>query len=154
MSSSDKKKSSDDCLRLLNRLRLPTQCQNHEPNDSSNGFWQCAQTGVPWSFNPYTLHMNQTYAVRVNSKAIFENNEIANTSFQAVQTKGQISLVLDSNPPDRDVCLVLFHPLQEDLIRSPDEGPVAVYQHVGAPIDLTAYLKLPLSRRGFHKLGG
>ena len=98
--------------------------------------------------------MNQSYAVKVNSRAIFENGEIANTIFQAVQSKGQISLVIDSDPPDRDLSMVLFHPVPGDLVRGPDEGQVAVYQHVGLPVDLTEHLNIPVRRRGFQKLAG
>jgi hypothetical protein len=96
--------------------------------------------------------MNQTYAVRVNAKAIFENGEIADAKFQAVQARNEISLVLDAEPPDRDQYMILFHPLQAELVRGENDGAVAVYEHVGAPIDLTQYLAIPKRRRGFQRV--
>lgn len=91
-------------------------------------------------------------AMRVESVAIFENNETGKAIFQAFAREGRIVLMLDWGVRAQSGVVepaVVYHPDQQALCKTELRG--LDYIHNGKPIDVRNYLKLPQSRQGFFR---
>ena len=96
--------------------------------------------------------MNPSRTIKVESLVTTDKTRpsiVSHATFQAVESGGQIGLVLDLEPTKPDTHMVLFHPAQKALTKIGESRSEIVYQHIGTPIDVSDYLHLPSHRRGF-----